>query len=132
MPISAKNSIRNFVQLIFEFHLHRREMVKDTIHTTVIDSVYMDAIKQLDNRQYKAALSVLSEYNDQNTAVCLMSLGYDRPAIEILSTLQPNEDILYLLAILYARENRPSDAIKALKTSCELDPGKWYRGQARS
>ena len=113
----------------FEFHLHRREMVKDTIHTTVIDSVYMDAIKQLDNRQYKAALSVLSEYNDQNTAVCLMSLGYDRPAIEILSTLQPNEDILYLLAILYARENRPSDAIKALKTSCELDPGKWYRGQ---
>lgn len=98
-------------------------MVKDTIHTTVIDSVYMDAIKQLDNRQYKVALSVLSEYNDQNTAVCLMSLGYNRPAIEILSTLQPNEDILYLLAILYARENRPSDAIKALKTSCELDPG---------
>lgn len=113
----------------FEFHLHRREMVKDTIHTTVVDTVYMDAIKLLENRQYKAALSVLSEYNDQNTAVCLMSLGYDRPAIEILSALQPNEDILYLLAILYARENRPSDAIKALKASCERDPGKWYRGQ---
>jgi len=113
----------------FEFHLHRREMVKDTIHTTVIDTAYMDAIKHLDNHQYKAALSILSEYNDQNTAVCLMSMGYDRPAIEILSSLCPNEDILYLLAILYARENHPSDAIKALKASCELDPGKWYRGQ---
>lgn len=113
----------------FQFHLHRREMVKDTIHTTVVDTAYMDAVKQLENRQYRTALSVLSEYNDQNTAVCLMSLGYDKPAIEILNSLKPDENTLYLLAILYAREHRPSDAIRAFEKSCEYDPGKWYRGQ---
>lgn len=113
----------------FVFHLHRREMVKDTIHTTVIDTAYMDAVKKMENRQYRDALSVLSEYSDQNTAVCLMSLGFDKPAIDILSSLKPDENVLYLLAILYAREDRPSDAIKAFERSCLLDAGKWYRGQ---
>lgn len=112
----------------FRFHLHRREMVKDTIHTTIIDTVYMDAIKQLENRQYKAALPVLSQYNDHNTAVCLMSLGYDKQAIEILLSLPQNEDTLYLLSILYVREKRYEDAIKAYQESCRLDPSKWYRG----
>ena len=112
----------------FQFHLHRREMVKDTIHTTVIDTAYMDAVKQLENRQYKTALPVLSEYNDQNTAVCLMSLGYDRQAVEILRSLPQNEDTLYLLAILYVREKRFEDAVSAFSEACRLDPGKWFRG----
>ena len=112
----------------FQFHLHRSEMVKDTIHTTVIDTAYMDAVKQLENRQYKAALPVLSEYNDHNTAVCLMSLGYDRQAVEILRSLPQNEDTLYLLAILYVREKRFEDAVSAFSEACRLDPGKWFRG----
>lgn len=112
----------------FRFHLHRREMVKDTIHTTVIDTVYMDAIKLLENRQYKSALPTLSEYNDHNTAVCLMSLGYDKQAIDILLSLPQNEDILYLLSILYVREKRFQDAIDSFRESCRLDSSKWYRG----
>lgn len=112
----------------FEFHLHRREMVKDTIQTTVIDTVYMDALKMLENRQYRDALNILEEYNDQNTAVCYMSLGYDKPAIEVLQSLNPDENILYLLSILYVREKRTRDAITAFKRACELDISKWYRG----
>lgn len=112
----------------FQFHLHRREMVKDTIHTTVIDTVYMDAIKLLENRQYKAALPVLSEYDDHNTAVCLMSLGYDKQAIEILSSLPKNGDTLYLLSILYVREKSFNKAIEAFREACELDSSKWFRG----
>ena len=112
----------------FRFHLHRREMVQDTIHTTVIDTAYMDAVKQLENRQYKAALPVLGEYNDHNTAVCLMSLGYDSQAVEILRSLPQNEDSLYLLAILYVREKRFEDAISAFSEACRLDSGKWFRG----
>ena len=112
----------------FRFHLHRREMVKDTIHTTVIDTVYMDAIKMLENRQYKAALPVLSEYNDHNTAVCLMSLGYDKQAIGILLSLPKNADTLYLLSILYAREKQFDNAVEAFRESCKLDSSKWFRG----
>ena len=112
----------------FKFHLHRREMVKDTIHTTVVDTAYMDAVKRLENRQYSAALSVSEEYRDQNTAVCFMSLGYDKPAVEILCALPQNEDVLYLLAILYARQKRIEEAIAVFKKSCDLDFSKWYRG----
>ena len=112
----------------FKFHLHRREMVKDTMHTTVIDTAYMDAVTLLEGRQYKAALAVLDEFKDQNTAVCLMSLGYDKPAIEILRALPQNEDVLYLLAILYVRQKRFEEAISAFEQSCRLDPSKWYRG----
>lgn len=112
----------------FKFYLHRREMVQDTIHTSVIDTAYMDAVKMLENRKYKEALSVLQDYNDHNTAVCLMSLGYDKAAIDILEQLPRNENILYLLAILYAREKRVDEAIEAFRQACRLDVSKWYRG----
>lgn len=113
----------------FKFHLHRREMVKDTIHTNVIDTAYMDAVKLMEDRKYTAALSVLQDYNDYNTAVCLMSLGYDKPAIETLQALPKNENSYYLLAILYAREKRIPEAIGAFEKACKIDPSKWYRGQ---
>ncbi|NDV83429.1 hypothetical protein [Bacteroides sp. 51] len=112
----------------FNFHLHRREMVQDTIVTTVIDTTYMDAVQLLENRQYREALSVLSEYNDRNTAVCLMSMGYDKRAISVLETLPQDDNTLYLLAILYVRENRINEAINSFSRACELDISKWYRG----
>lgn len=113
----------------FNFNLHRREMIKDTIHTTVLDTAYMKAVELLENRQYQAALSVLSDYNDQNTAVCLMSLGYDRQAIDVLRALHPDESTFYLLAILYSRARKYDEAVTAFKNACLMDPGKWYRGQ---
>ena len=39
----------------FEFHLHRKDMVRDTIHTTIIDSTYMAGVQALQNRDYKMA-----------------------------------------------------------------------------
>lgn len=113
----------------FKFHLHRREMVKDTIHTNVIDTAYMEAIKLLEDRKYKAALSVLADYNDYNTAVCLMSLGYDKSAVELLQNLPKNENSYYLLAIIYVREKRIQDALEAFEKACRIDISKWYRGQ---
>ena len=112
----------------FDFHLHRREMVKDTIHTTMIDTVYINALQLLEDRQYHSALPILEEYNDRNTAICLMSLGYDKRAIDILQELPSDENTLYLLAILYVREKRTSEAIAAFEKACELDVNKWYRG----
>lgn len=112
----------------FDFFLHRREMVKDTIHTTVIDTAYMDAIKMMENRQYRQALQVLDEYSDHNTAVCLMSLGFDARAITIFESLPPTADVSYLLSILYVRSNRIAEAIDRFKKACHLDSSKWYRG----
>ena len=113
----------------FKFHLHRKEMIKDTIHTSVIDTAYMDAIKLLENRKYSAALATLDEYRDYNTGVCLMSLGYDQRAIEVLQGLPQNDNTYYLLAILYVREKRIKEAVEAIEKACQLEPSKWYRGQ---
>ena len=113
----------------FKFHLHRKEMIKDTIHTSVIDTAYMDAIKLLENRKYSAALATLDEYRDYNTGVCLMSLGYDQRAIEVLQGLPQNDNTYYLLAILYVREKRIKEAVEAFEKACQLEPSKWYRGQ---
>ncbi|MCZ2669096.1 hypothetical protein O1399_21815, partial [Bacteroides fragilis] len=70
----------------FNFHLHRRDMIQDTIVMPVIDSTYMHAVSLIENRQYKQALSMLEESygEDYNTAVCLMSLGYDSRALDVM------------------------------------------------
>lgn len=112
----------------FQFNLHRRGMIKDTIHTTVPDTVYYAAIELLEKRQYKDALTTLSEYNDFNTAICLMSLGYDDKALKIFERQKDTADRNYLLAILYSRMKRENDAVKAYLKSCEQDSSKRWRG----
>lgn len=111
----------------FDFFLHRREMVKDTIHTTVLDTAYMDAIKLMENRQYAEALKTLTEYRDYNTALCLMSLGYDSEANIILSEQYQNSDVLYSRAIIWWRQKQERMALLAFQNACELDPSKFYR-----
>lgn len=113
----------------FEFYLHRRDMIKDFVYTTVIDSAYTEAIIAMGNRKYKEALTVLSEYNDYNTAVCLMSLGYDQKALEILLSEKDDVNKFYLMAILYTRLKREAEAIQAFISSVQLDASKIYRGK---
>ena len=73
----------------FDFHLHRRDMVKDTIHTTVLDSTYMRGVKYLLNMDYEGALALLQPYGDFNTAIAYM--GLDDHTIDP-STLKVTED----------------------------------------
>ena len=40
----------------FKFHLHRRNMLQDTIVMPVIDTTYMQAVKMIEDRQYRQAL----------------------------------------------------------------------------
>lgn len=89
----------------FLFHLHRRDMIQDTVVMPVIDSTYMAAVRMIEDRRYKQALALLDEHYpaDYNTAVCLMSLGYDARALEIMREQRDTSDRNYLLAILYSR-----------------------------
>lgn len=113
----------------FEFYLHRRDMIKDFIYTTVLDSTYLGGIKLMECRKYKEALNILSEYNDYNTALCLMSLGYDQKALEILLSEKDSGNKFYLMAIIYTRLKREAEAIRAFISSVELDASKIYRGK---
>ena len=58
--------------------------VKDTIHTTELDTAYLRGRQLLEKRKYAQALYVLHDYRDRNTAIALLSLGQDREALRIL------------------------------------------------
>lgn len=113
----------------FKFNLHRRDMIKDTIHTTVIDDYYKRGVEFLQNRKYKDALVILSDYNDYNTGVCLMSLGYDSRAYEILSLAPESSNRNYLLSILSSRLKKEEEAVRYFIKACENDESKIWRGK---
>ena len=112
----------------FKFNLHRAGMVKDTIHTTEPDTDYAEAMKMLEDRKYRQALSVLADYNDFNTAICYMSLGYDEIAYKILKHEPESSDTEYLLAILASRLDKQQEAVRSYLRSVELDESKAWRG----
>lgn len=115
----------------FKFHLHRRGMIQDTIVMPVIDSTYMDAVRMIEERQYQKALVLLDEFyqNDYNTAICLMSLGYDQRALSIMLQQEETADRNYVIAILYARLKNETEAVKYFMKSCEMDESKIWRGK---
>ncbi|MBR4167928.1 MAG: hypothetical protein IKR44_08975 [Bacteroidales bacterium] len=112
----------------FDFHLHRRDMVKDTIHTTVLDSTYMRGIKYLLNMDYEGALALLQPYGDFNTAIAYMGLDRDWNAMQILSRMKKTAPVNYLLAILYARTGDEQEAVSHYLQACRQEPAYVHRG----
>ena len=112
----------------FDFHMHRRDMVKDTIHTTVLDSTYMRGVNALVNMDYDGALALLRPYEDYNTAIAYMGLDRNLSAMEILSGLKPTAQVNYLLAILYARQGNGEEAVSHYLQSCKQEPAYIHRG----
>ena len=115
----------------FKFHLHRRDMIQDTIIMPVIDTTYQRAIKMIEEREYKQALVMLDEQypDDYNTAICLMSLGYDSRALEIMRKQPDTSNRNYILAILYVRLKKEDEAVKLYIKSCDQDESKIWRGK---
>lgn len=103
-------------------------MTKDTIHTTEPDTLYERGRKLLLERKYTEALEILIEYGDYNTAIAYMSLGYDKPAYDILLKEKKTSNSEYVLAVLCSRLGKEEEAVKRFLHSCELDPSKAWRG----
>ena len=112
----------------FDFHMHRRDMVKDTIHTTVLDSTYMRGVKALTNMDYDGALALLQPYGDFNTAIAYMGLDRDWSAMQILSRLKKTAPVNYLLAILHARMGDEEEAVSHYLQACKQEPAYVHRG----
>ncbi len=112
----------------FTYYLHRKAQLKDTIVTDIPDTAYMRGVSLLKERRYEAALAILSEYRDYNTALALLSLDCNATAAQILETLPPEANVLYSLALSYSRRGREADAVKALVEAVEKEPAYKYRG----
>ena len=112
----------------FDFQMHRRDMVKDTIHTTVLDSTYMRGVRALVNMDYEGALALLEPYGDFNTAIAYMGLDRDWSAMQILSRQKKTAAVNYLMAILYARMGDEEEAVSHYLQSCKQEPAYVHRG----
>ena len=112
----------------FDFHLHRKGMVKDTVHTTVLDSTYMNGVQAIRDRDYEAALTLLRPYNDYNTAIAYLCMDYNASAMQILESLERTAQVNYMLAVLYSRRGDEEKAVECYVRSCSQDPTYVHRG----
>lgn len=112
----------------FDFYLHRKGMIKDTVHTTELDSTYMKGIALLKEREYEKALEYLRPYRDYNTAIACVSLDYNASAMAILQELERTPAVNYMLAVLYARHNDDERAVQCYLDACRADRSFIFRG----
>ena len=112
----------------FDFHLHRKGMVKDTVHTTELDTVYMKGVAALKDRDYEVALNYLRDYKDYNTAIAYVSLDYNASAMAILQDLPRTPQVNYMLALLYARNEDDQNAVQCYMDACRADRSYVFRG----
>ncbi|MCM0235011.1 tetratricopeptide repeat protein [Bacteroides fragilis] len=105
----------------FRFSLSRRGMKQDTIYTNEPDTTYARAVEYLKERKYEQALEMLRPYDDVNTAIAYMSLGYDKAALRIFEKSPQTADNKYMQAILQARLGNEEKAVRLLLTAAEMD-----------
>jgi hypothetical protein len=113
----------------FDFYLHRKGMIRDTIHTTELDTTYMKGVEALKNRDYKTALEYLRDYQDFNTAIAYVSLDYNASAMAILQELERTPRVNYMLAVLYARKDDDAKAVQCYLDACKAEPSYVFRGK---
>ena len=112
----------------FRYNLRRKGMVKDTIHTTELDTVYARGVELLQKRKYAKALYVLNDYNDRNTVVAHLSLDHNERAMELLATMPKDAVTEYLRAIACSRLGRKAEGREHFLEACRLDGRMEYRG----
>lgn len=124
-----KDSYPRLRTVQFNFYLHRRGMVKDTVHTTELDTVYMRGVQMLADRDYEGAAVLLGPYADYNTAIAYVSLDRNLSAMNILEKCEPTSQVNYMMALLHSRMGDERSAVEKYLTACKQDGAYVFRGQ---
>ena len=111
----------------FRYNLRRKGMVKDTIHTTELDTTYARGVELLQKRKYATALYILHDYNDRNTVVAQLSLDHNERAMELLAAMPEDAATEYLRAIACSRLGRKAEGREHFLEACRLDGRMEYR-----
>jgi len=112
----------------FDFHLHRKGMVKDTVHTSVKDTTYQRGVQALRDMDYETAVNVLRPYRDYNTAVAYCATERNSSALDILRTLESSDKVDYLMAILLSRQGDERGAVEKYMSACRMNQSMVSRG----
>ena len=112
----------------FRYNLRRKGMVKDTIHTTELDTIYARGVALLRKRKYAKALYILNDYNDRNTVVAHLSMDHNERAMELLDAMPKDAVTEYLRAIACSRLGRKEEGRRHFLEACRRDERMEYRG----
>ena len=112
----------------FRYSLRHKGMVKDTIHTTELDTAYARGVELLQKRKYAKALYILNDYNDRNTVVAHLSMDHNERALELLAAMPQDAITEYLQAIACSRLGRKAEGREHFLEACRLDERMEYRG----
>jgi hypothetical protein len=112
----------------FDFYMHRNGMIKDTVHTKEVDTLYMQGVAALQDKDYKKAVTLLRPYRDINSAVAFICMDYNNSALEILMELPQNAACNYMKSVVYARLGSEQMAVEHFIHSVEQDPSMRHRG----
>lgn len=112
----------------FNFFLHRKGMVKDTVHTTVVDSVYMEGVQALKDMDYEKALEIFRPYEDFNAAVVYTAMNRNLTALDIFNKLPRSAEVNYMLAIIHSRMGDDAKAVECYIRACQQNHSFVYRG----
>ena len=114
--------------VIFDFHLHRADMVQDTVYTTDLDTVYMDGVQAIRDLDYRKAVTILRPYDDYNSALAFMCADYNHSAMDVLARLDDTDPrVCYLKAMVLSRLEQVDEAVKYFELALAYDPRLEYR-----
>ena len=112
----------------FDFHLHRADMVQDTVYTTDLDTVYMDGVQAIRDLDYRKAVTILRPYDDYNSALAFMCADYNHSAMDVLARLDDTDPrVCYLKAMVLSRLEQVDEAVKYFELALAYDPRLEYR-----
>ncbi len=112
----------------FNFFMHRRGMVKDTVHTTVLDTAYMKGVQALKDMDYPEAVARLGMYQDFNAAVAFVGMDMNESALSILEKQPHTDRVNYMLALVYSRKGLTEKAVECYMKACRQNRSYVYRG----
>lgn len=105
----------------FTYNLRRVGMIQDTVKTTKIDQTYKEAVKKIQDLDYRGAAEIFKLYNDQNYALCLLQLNRNKAAKNVLLQQSETDAVLYLTAIVSMRLDERDKAIEYLKKAIKMN-----------
>ena len=113
-------------RIMFRFYMHRR--IYDTIRSKVeLDEAYIQGLRALQNRNFKAAVKLLRPYSDLNSAIAYLCLDYNASALEVLRSLEKTPVVKYLTALTFRRLGNRQRAEEYFRSALADNPRLRFR-----
>lgn len=113
---------------LFRWHIHRKGMVKDTLHTHIPDTLYDRGIEALFAMDYERAAEILPAYGGMNGAIALLCTERNVQALVLLMGLPKSAERDYMAAVALSRLGRGEEALEMYRNAVEQERSMIFRG----